>query len=88
LTRAFQEPHDAHLSAEGYFGALCEIIEDDRENDYSSTARVPVLVDMIRAEVPADALAKVRRRFALLDRGPARVRSQPKAGKARRSAKK
>ena len=38
---------------------------------------------MIHARIPADALAKVRRRFPLLDRGPARLRRQPIVRKAK-----
>jgi hypothetical protein len=37
----------------------------------------------VRARVPIDALAKVRRRFPLLDRGPARLRRQPVVRKPR-----
>ena len=88
MCQAYQESENTEISAEDYYEALCDKIEDEQENGFSSLARVPLFVDMIRAEVPADALAKVRRRFALLDRGPALLRSQPKNGKTRRSAKK
>jgi hypothetical protein len=66
--------HDpVHMSAEVFRGMLVDSLNDQRENA-RSPAKVPLLVEMAQAAVPADALAKVRRRFPLLDRGPARVR--------------
>ena len=87
LNQAFQDSPSGNISPEDYYAALCEAIDDDRENSHH-TAWIPLVVEMIHAQAPRDALAKVTRRFRLLDRGPEMLRRQPKAGKARRSAKK
>ncbi|MBI2804748.1 MAG: exodeoxyribonuclease V subunit gamma [Planctomycetes bacterium] len=65
--------------------ALEEMIAEELEKGSFATVRIPGLVQMIGARVPADALAKVERRFHLLDRGPARQRRQPVVIKPKRA---
>ncbi len=72
LSRAYYEEGTA-LPAEQYRMLLEEHVAEARENSFRFNP-IPLLVDMIGARVPADALAKVRRRFRVLDRGPARGR--------------
>ena len=84
LQLAFHEGIAPLRSPDVYRTLLEEVIADERESTFSFI-EFPLLVDMIRAQVPADALAKVQRRFQLLDRGPARNRQQPT--KVRRGAK-
>jgi exodeoxyribonuclease V gamma subunit len=73
LRRAYAEEGTA-LPAEQYRQLFEENVAEARDNPFRFN-RIPLLVDMIGARVPADALAKVRRRFRLLDRGPARFRT-------------
>jgi hypothetical protein len=86
LSLALHEDFATHVTPENYRLALEEAIAEERENAYSFV-KIPLLVEMVRAQVPADALAKVQRRFRLLDRGPARLREQPKISKGKRSPK-
>jgi exonuclease V gamma subunit len=86
LQAAMHEDFATQIAPETYRTVLEEAIVEIRENAYSFI-QIPLLVDMVRAQVPADALAKVQRRFRLLDRGPASVRRQPKISKAKRAAK-
>ncbi len=86
LRQAFSETTALQIAPDDYRNQLIEAIDDARENTFSGV-RIPLLVEMIRAEVPVDALAKVQRRFRLLDRGPARMRQQPKISKGKRPAK-
>lgn len=65
------------MGAETFCTMLSEYLADQRESARPAV-KIPMLVEMAQARVPADALVKVRRRFPLLDRGPARVRRQPK----------
>ena len=60
-----------------YRELLEEKLAEARENRKFSHVKIPPLVEMVQAQVPQDALAKVQRRFRMLDRGPARVRQQP-----------
>ena len=76
----------ASCSPDDFRASLEDAIADARDNAFDRPA-IPFLVDLIGAKVPADALAKVQRRFHLLDRGPARLRQQPPAAKARKGAK-
>lgn len=76
MCRAYDAASVFQISPDGFRKQFEEIIADARENSFSNF-EVPLLVDMIHAQVPADALAKVQRRFRLLDRGPARLRQQP-----------
>ena len=75
------------ITPEEYRDLLNDAIEDLRDNAFSPIQIPPLSSDMINAQVPADALAKVQRRFRLLDRGPAAIRRQPRVSKARRGAK-
>jgi hypothetical protein len=86
LRLAFQEATQLQISSDEYRANVCDAIENDREGPFPK-ARIPLVVDMIQAQVPEDALAKVQRRFRLLDRGPALVRQQPVLRKGRRPAK-
>jgi exonuclease V gamma subunit len=85
LRRVYDERTPQTLSAADYVRLLKERLADERENTFQRSVQIPLLVDMAGAQVPDDALAKVRRRFGLLDRGPARARRQPTA-RARRSS--
>src|SRR5262249_24062235 len=66
--RQIYSPRGSRLSPEDCVHILEDAIEDSRENSFGF--QVPLLVDMIAAKVPADALAKIQRRFTLIDRGP------------------
>jgi hypothetical protein len=80
LRLALLEDVAGQMGAETFRLLLEEYLSEQRENP-RSPIKIPLLVEMVRARVPADALAKVRRRFPLLDRGPARLRRQPVARK-------
>jgi exodeoxyribonuclease V gamma subunit len=86
LRQVFSETTALQIAPEDYRNLLIEAIEEARENTFSGV-RIPLLVEMIRADVPADALEKVQRRFRLLDRGPGHFRQQPRISKAKRAAK-
>jgi exodeoxyribonuclease V gamma subunit len=73
LRLALMEDVAAPMGAETFRAMLEEYLNEQRENP-RSPVKIPLWVEMVRARVPADALAKVRRRFPLLDRGPARLR--------------
>ncbi|MBI3822258.1 MAG: hypothetical protein HY289_06215, partial [Planctomycetes bacterium] len=73
---------DARMTPETFCAMLEEQIAATQENP-QSWVKIPQVVEMMQAKVPADALAKVQRRFRLLDRGPASVRQQPKVAKKR-----
>jgi hypothetical protein len=77
MARAFDSLFSAQMSADNYRTLLMEKLAEARENKKYSKVKIPPLVDMVQAQVPTDALAKIQRRFRLLDRGPARVRQQP-----------
>ena len=83
LQLAFHEGAAPQMGADDFRQTLEEAIGDEQENAFSYF-KLPLLVEMVHAQVPADALAKVRRRFPLLDRGPARVRQQPAATKRKK----
>src|SRR4029077_19626821 len=70
------EENAPQMAAETFRSMLEDYLKDQRENP-RSPVQIPTLVDMVHARVPADALAKVRRRFPLLDRGPDRRRRMP-----------
>jgi exodeoxyribonuclease V gamma subunit len=73
LRRVYDERSPSPVSAVDYVQILQEKLAQDREN-FTKTLHIPRLVEMAGAHVPADALAKVQRRFRLLDRGPAQLR--------------
>jgi exodeoxyribonuclease V gamma subunit len=84
LRQAMNETSNLNISPQDYHRLLSEAVADDRESLYSK-ARLPLIVNIIKAQVPEDALDKVKRRFRLLDRGPARFRqSPPNLAKGRR----
>jgi hypothetical protein len=60
---------------------LEEEIDEARENP-RNPARIPILADIVQARAPDDALAKVQRRFRLLDHGPALLRQGKSDGKS------
>jgi exodeoxyribonuclease V gamma subunit len=74
LRRAYDESTESRLSAEQYVELLGEKLADERDNAFNRVLRIPHIVDMAGAGIPEDALAKVQRRFRLLDRGPAQCR--------------
>ena len=80
LRRAYDERSEFRLSAEQYVELLREKLADERDNPWNRALEIPAVVGMAGADIPADALAKVQRRFRLLDRGPALCR-QGGAGK-------
>jgi exodeoxyribonuclease V gamma subunit len=86
LSLAFHEGFASQITPENFQAALEEAVTVQHEKPFDFF-KIPLLVEMVHAQVPADALAKVQRRFRLLDRGPARNREQPKISKGRRSAK-
>jgi hypothetical protein len=72
---------DAYIAADedaaepaDYAERLEEEIAGARENDFGGYRHSPLL-DLAKATVPPDAWAKIRRRFRLLDRGPAQLRA-------------
>ncbi|MBI1832950.1 MAG: hypothetical protein HYR84_16035, partial [Planctomycetes bacterium] len=87
LKQALHSDSAVRFDPEEFRSNLQEEIAEASEKSYGRPA-TPVLVEMIHAEVPADALAKVQRRFHLLDRGPAALRQQPKGPKGKRGPKK
>ncbi len=86
LRQVFNESASLQLAPDDFRRLLDEAIDDVRENPFSTT-QIPLLVEMIRAETPVDALQKVQRRFRLLDRGPARFRRPPPAPKKKGPAR-
>jgi exonuclease V gamma subunit len=86
LRRVYYERGDVRLSAEEYQQLLEENLAEERENVWYSAIDIPLVVDMAQARVPADALAKVQRRFRLLDRGPALWREGSESRRLRKSA--
>jgi exonuclease V gamma subunit len=75
LRAALRADFTTQIGSDEYRSLLEEAIADVRENSFGAF-QTPPLVDMIHAEVPADALAIVQRRFRLLDRGPASLRQR------------
>jgi hypothetical protein len=63
--------------AAAYAAHLREVIEDDQEGSWKTYYPMRLL-RIVDAQVPDDARDKVRRRFELLDRGPARLRVEKK----------
>jgi len=86
LQAAMHDDFATQIAAAEYRALLEDAIEDLRDNAFSPI-KIPQLVEMVNAQVPADALAKVQRRFRLLDRGPASIRRQPKVSKSKRGSK-
>jgi exodeoxyribonuclease V gamma subunit len=72
--RVYDERTSSGMSAAEYAQILEERLSEERENPFQRTVQIPLVVDLAHARVPDDALAKVRRRFSLLDRGPAQWR--------------
>jgi len=78
LRSAFTLPADAEelQQLQGDFRRLLQgAIERDAEND-RPVYRPMKLMEIIEASIPEDAFEKMRRRFHLLDRGPARARTE------------
>jgi exonuclease V gamma subunit len=75
LRNAMHDDGAANIAPDAYLELLHDAITEVRENPYGFI-QIPPLVEMVNARIPDDALAKVQRRFRLLDRGPARVRRQ------------
>jgi len=81
LRQAYESDADGPEAGAGYAAALREIYEEDQDDDFPVFWAMRLL-EIVDARVPDDAYAKVRRRFRLLDRGPARARQQD-AGRKR-----
>ena len=77
LQAALHDDFATQITEEEYRDKLEDVLEEARENSGWGYFKIPLLVEMVRAQVPADALAKVQRRFRLLDRGPAFQRKHP-----------
>lgn len=84
---ALHSDQASQMTPEDFLARLEEVVADARENPFGGI-KIPPLVEMVKAQIPKDALAKVRRRFHLLDRGPARLRRTPAVVKPKRTAKK
>ena len=94
--KAYQIDRKDQLKEPGYFRKrLQDFLDEEKEKEGFSLFRWPALLDLAGAKVPPDALAKVRRRFRILDCGPRRNRpreessvspsGEPGAKKPRRS---
>jgi len=83
LRRAYDERIAPPLQAHQYVELLKEKLADEREA-FTPTVYIPLVVDLACAAIPPDALAKVQRRFRLLDRGPAQVRQHGTAAPKRK----
>jgi exonuclease V gamma subunit len=72
---SFDQPDDALLAEyqRRYATLFEETYEEDRLKDWPSFYPMELL-EMVEPAVPADAWAKMQRRFTVLDRGPARNR--------------
>jgi exodeoxyribonuclease V gamma subunit len=79
MKKAYQADTDVQLSEIAYQQLIEDVLAEERDNAFNGF-KIPLLVDMVQAQVPADALQRVRRWFRLIDRGPARVRQQRAAG--------
>jgi exodeoxyribonuclease V gamma subunit len=88
MRRVYDERSTTVMSAEDYRQLLQERLAEQRENRFQRTLQIPLIVDMAGARVPADALAKVQRRFRLLDRAAAHNRYGGGPEQARRSGRK
>lgn len=73
-TLADDDPQLKRL-APGYAQAFQETVDEDQEQPQFARYRPMRLMEIVAAEVPATAFDLVRKRFRLLDRGLARVRS-------------
>src|SRR5262249_54265318 len=60
--------------APNYATTFQEAVDDDQEQPGFATYRPMKLLEIVDARVPDEAFAIVRRRFRLLDRGPAQAR--------------
>ncbi len=87
MKRAYQSDTDVNLLPVAYQQLIEDALAEERDNTFNGL-KIPLLVDMVQAQVPADALQRVRRWYRLMDQGPARVRQQMAAGgRAPRRAK-
>ncbi len=86
LKRAYDSTFTGQVGPGAFRELLQDKIVEARESTFGRP-KIPPLVEMIQAKLPEDALAKVQRRFRLLDRAPALVRRQPKATKTKRASK-
>jgi hypothetical protein len=64
----------------GYHEQFADVFEQDQEKVDYATHRAGELVRVMDLALPPDAFEKVRRRFRLIDRGPARLRSKGDGG--------
>jgi hypothetical protein len=76
LSAAYLLPdHQVEALRANYHLRLKDRIEEARESDFGNYWRSPLL-DLAGVQVPEDALAKIRRRFRALDRGPRLYREE------------
>jgi hypothetical protein len=81
LRQAYESDVESPRTSAEYAARLRESYEDDQDSDFPAY-RAMRLLEIVDAQVPEDAYAKVRRRFRLLERGPARARAED-AGRKR-----
>jgi exonuclease V gamma subunit len=83
LREGYVADDDALPSPKEYCSLLEEAVDEDGEKDFHALYQKMKLLEIVNVKVPADALDKVRRRFRLLDRGPARARAGKRPEKRR-----
>lgn len=86
LNDAVLGPNDSSMDEAAFTEALERLIEAEREWRLDKAWDSPLL-QLLDPAVPADALNKARRRYRLLDRGPALFREAVAAKKAERERK-
>ena len=86
LRRVYDDQIKSGMSPADYLQLLEDTLADKLENNYDGRFKIPQIVEMSGARIPADALAKVQRRFGLLDRGPGLVRQGGLKKPARRKS--
>jgi exonuclease V gamma subunit len=74
LRRVYDERSPSPLSAPQYYEIMQEKLAETRENTWQPRVQIPLIVDLAGARLPPDAMAKVQRRFRLLDRAAAYMR--------------
>jgi hypothetical protein len=79
LRRAFEDEADDAALAQRYPELIEDAIDDAADRPFGGWS-LPAVLRGVELSPPADAWAKVRRRFRLLDRGLARLRVAPEDG--------
>jgi hypothetical protein len=87
IQRAWESPHE-ELDAAGAYSETVREALDKQEQNPGGDWMVSHLADTLELEVPADAYARMRRRFQLLDRPFAALRAAAHAAGAKAKSKK